>query len=213
LYRRHFTDRDAAEASHFGSAVLPDVEKRNVELAELNTVATANFINRLQPDLVLSYGVHKLTQETLLGIAAKSKWNIHGGLSPWYRGVITHFWPSYCLEPQMTGMTVHELTQDIDGGNVIHQSAAELVPRDGIHDLACRAVLSLAEDLAELMAVIRTGRLKAPHQQSTTGRIWRSTDWRPEHLHPLYDYYENRIVDLYLEESLQQKAPQLFRQF
>jgi len=212
LFRRHFGDRDATEARHFGAAALPEVARRNVELAELNTAATVDFINRLQPDLVFSYGVHKLTSEMLASLDAKLKWNIHGGLSPWYRGVITHFWPSYFLEPQMTGMTVHELTQDIDGGSLIHQSVAKLVSRDGIHDLACRAVLSLGEELPDLAAVVKSGRLLAPHQQKTTGRIWRSIDWRPEHLHPIYDHHENRIVDLYLEGAFEQKAPKIFRQ-
>lgn len=213
LFRRHFGERDVTEAKHFGAATLPDVARRNVELAELNTAQTVHFINGLQPDLVLSYGVHKLTSEMLSGLEAPLKWNIHGGLSPWYRGVITHFWPSYFLEPQMTGMTVHELTQDIDGGHLIHQSVAALVPRDGIHDLACRAVMSLGEELPELMAVVKSDHLLAPHRQTTTGRIWRSVDWRPEHLHPIYDHHENRIVDLYLEGAFEQRAPKTFRQF
>ena len=213
LFRRHFGDRDRTEAKFFGPAALPGVARRDVELSELNTAATVGFINDLQPDLVLSYGVHKLTEATLAGIDSRLKWNIHGGLSPWYRGVITHFWPSYFLEPQMTGMTVHELTQAIDGGSLIHQSVASLVPRDGIHDLACRAVQSLGEELPDLVNVVKSSRLKDPHQQTTTGRIWRSTDWQPAHLHPVYDHYENRIVDHYLEGAFHQSAPKVFRQF
>ena len=61
------------------------------------------------------------------------KWNIHGGLSPWYRGGVTHFWPSYLLEPEYTGMTLHELTNDIDGGGIIHQNISSLNIKDGIH--------------------------------------------------------------------------------
>ena len=213
LFRRHFGDRYMTEAKHFGPGVLPDVARRDVELAELNTQATVDFINGLQPDVVFSYGVHKLTSQTLSGLQARLKWNIHGGLSPWYRGVITHFWPSYFLEPQMTGMTVHELTEDIDGGSLIHQSAAALVPRDGIHDLACRAVLSLGEELGDLIAVVKNQRLSTPQRQTTTGRIWRSSDWRPEHLHPVYEHHANRIVDLYLEGAFHRQAPKLVRQF
>ncbi|MGE4239659.1 formyltransferase family protein [Ramlibacter sp.] len=213
LFRRHFAGRDAAEARHFGPAVLPDVTRRNVELEELNTPATVDFVNGLQPDLVFSYGVHKLTAQTLAGLRAPLKWNIHGGLSPWYRGVITHFWPSYFLEPQMTGMTVHELTQDIDGGSLVHQSAADLVPGDGIHDLACRAVSSLGEELTQLVDAVKRNPQLGTQRQTTTGRIWRGSDWRPEHLHPVYDLHDNRIVDRYLEGAFERKAPKLFRQF
>jgi len=213
LFRHHFTSRDAAEARHFVGSVLPDRACRNVTMAELNTPGTVSFINELSPDLILSYGVHKLTLETLAGITCKKQWNIHGGLSPWYRGVTTHFWPSYFLEPQMTGMTVHELTQDIDGGALIHQSVAALVRGDGLHDLACRAVMALGNEMPALIQAAATGAIKPPHKQGTTGRIWRSADWRPEHLHLIYDVYGDRIVDHYLDGAFAHSEPRLFRQF
>jgi folate-dependent phosphoribosylglycinamide formyltransferase PurN len=213
LYMRHFAGREEAETRIFGGLRFPDIQRHNVEVSELNTAATVSFINRIKPDLVLSYGVHKLTPETLSNIDCKLKWNIHGGLSPWYRGVITHFWPSYFLEPQMTGMTVHELTQNIDGGDLIHQTVAELRSGDGVHDLACRAVMSLGEELPELMTAVIDNHLISPLKQATTGRIWRGADWQPAHLHLVYDYYDNRIVDRYLKGDFDQKTPKLFRQF
>lgn len=211
LFRHHFAARDAAEARHFGPAELPGVAARGMEMAELNTPATVDFVNALKPGLILSYGVHKLAPETLAGFNAPLIWNIHGGLSPWYRGVTTHFWPSYFLEPQMTGMTVHETTDAIDGGALIHQSVAELVRGDGLHDLASRAVMALGRELPALVAAIPD--LKAPHRQGTTGRIWRSSDWRPEHLHLIYDNYGDRVVDHYLDGAFQPVEPKLFRQF
>ena len=46
---------------------------------------------------------------------------MHGGLSPWYKGGATHFWPTYLIEPEFTGITVHETTKDLDAGAIIHQ--------------------------------------------------------------------------------------------
>lgn len=213
LFRHHFAARDAAERRFFDGTVLPSVERMDVGVDTLNSPDTAAFINRLKPDIVLSYGVHKLTPETLHALSAARKWNIHGGLSPWYRGVTTHFWPSYFLEPRMTGMTIHETTEAIDGGALIHQSAGRLVRGDGLHDLACRAVMSLADDMPELTRVISGGAMKPPHTQGTTGRIWRSADWRPEHLRLIYDVYEDRIVDHCLDGEFGHAEPKLFRQF
>ena len=117
------------------------------------------------------------------------------------------------LEPQMTGMTIHETTDAIDGGEIIHQNAAELMRGDGIHDLACRAVAGMAGELPELLRVFATGQLRPPVRQKTTGRIWRSSDWRPEHLHLIYDFYGNRIVDRFLDGEFAGKSPHLTRQF
>jgi folate-dependent phosphoribosylglycinamide formyltransferase PurN len=204
LFVKHFADRAEAEARMLGAdeatvnAALRGVEIARVSTEELNGPKSWSLLDRLRPDLLLSYGVHKLSPETLARVDGKC-WNVHGGLSPWYRGVATHFWPSYMLEPQMTGMTVHETTEAIDGGGIVHQSVADLVRGDGIHDLACRAVVALATDLPELIARTNAGRLEPPRPQKTSGRIWRNSDWRPAHLHLVYDYYQNRIVDRALD--------------
>jgi folate-dependent phosphoribosylglycinamide formyltransferase PurN len=160
----------------------------------------------------LVYGVHLLSPD-LLACTSGRQWNIHGGLSPWYRGSTTHFWPSYMLEPQMTGMTVHEITQAVDGGRIIHQLAAPLVAGDGLHDLACRTLAAFCEELPELIKRTADERLQDPQPQRTTGRIWRERDWRPDHLHLIYDFYGDRIVDRYLDGEFSQNPPRLIRQF
>lgn len=216
LFERHFAGREAAEARFFsapaGADPLAGVETHTIARTELNGPATWTIIDRLQPDLLLSYGVHKLTPETLAR-AQRRRWNIHGGLSPWYRGVATHFWPSYFLQPRHTGMTLHETTEAIDGGNVVHQTAAPLVRGDGVHDLACRAVMSLGDELPEIVSRLAAENVRTPVQPTTSGRIWRNADWEPAHLHPLYDLYENRVVDRCLDGEFGATQPKLVRQF
>jgi hypothetical protein len=220
LFIHHFAAREAAERKFFGPDFedgVADILSSNVEVLrllpeQLNGPATWALLERIRPTLILSYGVRKLTQETL-SHARKYRWNIHGGLSPWYRGVITHFWPSYMLEPQMTGMTVHETTEAIDGGDVIHQCAAPLVRGDGVHELACRAVTALGGDMPELLRRTFAGELSPPVRHATTGRIWRGSDWRPAHLHQVYEHHENRIVDRYLAGAFGGALPRLVRQF
>lgn len=214
LFLAHFAGRSESEARLFPAepeAELASVPRLDVGRDELNGPRVREFVGRLAPELLLSYGVHKLDEATL-ACAPGDRWNIHGGLSPWYRGAITLFWPSYLLEPQMTGMTVHELTQAIDGGRVVHQTAAPLVRGDGIHDLACRAVRALGEELPALVSARAHGGLESPVEQRTSGRIWRSKDWRPEHLHVVYDVYGNRIVDRYLDGEFAERKPKLVRQ-
>jgi folate-dependent phosphoribosylglycinamide formyltransferase PurN len=213
LFERHFRNRSESESRFFSPTPALDVRSLVVDTSDLNSGIVSNFLNECAPDLLLSYGVHKISDETLSLVSSPLKWNIHGGLSPWYRGVATNFWPSYFLEPQMTGMTVHELTSDIDGGRIIHQVTSDLVKDDGIHDLANRAVRKLGQDLPTLVSKISDESLSEPVSQRTTGRIWRGLDWRPEHLRPIYQLYEDRIVDLYLQGELEVNQPSLITQF
>lgn len=212
LFEKHFRERNYSEEHFFGSyKALPAVDVLKVSREDLNSTRVQAFIKDRIPDLILSYGVHKLSNEVI--VLADEAWNIHGGLSPWYRGCITHFWPSYMLEPQMTGMTVHTLTQSLDAGDIIHQVTASLASGDGIHDLACKAVQLLGLQMPLLLCLYAQRSLKSYRAQTTTGRIWRSADWMPEHLHLIYDLYDNKIVDYVLGHKRPIKMPVLMRQF
>lgn len=212
IFRLHFQKRSESENRFFGKAELPNVQKLNVSKEEINSQKVIDFIKTITPNLILSYGVHMLSDE-VINSGQGEAWNIHGGLSPWYRGNITHFWPSYFLEPQMTGMTVHDLTQQLDAGDVVHQYAAELVKGDGVHDLACRAVVGIAKELPELINLLEIkGELKK-HGHKTTGRLWTGKDWRPDHLRLIYEFYNDKIVDLVLDGKIKGKIPKLYRQF
>ena len=56
------------------------------------------------------------------------------------QGTTTHFWPSYFLEPEFTGVAIHELSKKIDSGPLVHQVSGDLVLGDGIHELSSRTI-------------------------------------------------------------------------
>ena len=88
-----------------------------------------------------------------------------------------------------------------------------MVRGDGVHDSACRAVLACANELPLLVQQLAAGRPVIKRQHRTSGRIWRVQDWQPAHLHVVYEFYGNRIVDAYLDGKLGQSRPDLHRQF
>lgn len=212
LFINHFRKRFDAENHFFGDYLLPNINTLNVNRNSLNSLSTQNFIKSVDPDLIISYGVHILDDE-IISLAKHESWNIHGGLSPWYRGNITHFWPSYFLEPQMTGMTVHELTQDIDYGDIVHQTIADLIPGDSLHYLSCRAVISLGREIKELLTLFNKRKNIKKSSHKTTGRIWTGKDWKPEHLKLIYETFDDKIVDKYLSGFFEKREPKIFRQF
>lgn len=212
LFNLHFKKRDDSEKKFFGTGSFPNINTHFTNKDNLNSQSTIDFINKHKSNILISYGVHKLSN-SLLNSFNGEKWNIHGGLSPWYRGNTTHFWPSYFLEPQMTGMTIHDLTENIDGGSIIHQNSSKLVYGDGIHDLACRSVESLSEELIRLIQFFETNKVLNKKNQNTSGKIWTSLDWRPEHLDLIYNVYDDKIVDLCLDGKIKGKVPKLYRQF
>ena len=209
LFDLHFARREEAEAAIFGAPALPEIPIHETSHEDLNSSATIEFAKKHNPRLVLSYGCHKLSAGFRNEVDAVF-WNTHGGLSPEYRGVITHFWPSFMLEPQMTGVTLHETTDHLDGGAVIHQSGAVMHRGDGVHMLAGRTVKNYVDELSELLpGVLNRAVLPEGETQKSTGKLWTSSDWRPEHLHSVYDHYEDRIVDMALDGKIEGRMPNL----
>jgi len=210
---RHFADRSASELRFFGEPDLSefsDLPVLHTTWKELNGDAVKAWIKRESPDVLLTYGVHIIRRE-LLDLMPEHKWNIHGGLSPWYRGNTTLFWPFYFLKPNWAGMTVHELTSRLDGGDIIHHSVPELVRGDGIHDTACRAVVQVAEDLIPILVALRDGKPVESVPQKSSGKLFTSEDWKPSHLRVIYNLFNNDIVDRFLDGELGQDNPPLVR--
>ena len=198
--KRFFIDDSTINinSSNFYSNVSKNIIRCSKK--DLNSLSISNFINGLYPDIAITYGIHIL-DNSILNLLPIEKYNIHGGISPWYRGSITHFWPSYMLEPQMTGLTMHRLTAVLDGGPILHQNTGVLVRGDGLHELACRTVKSFISELSEVIERIDLKDYLLINQKSS-GKLWLSTDWNPNHLRLIYDQFEDKIVDYCLDNNL-----------
>lgn len=209
LFDLHFARREEAEDAIFGSPDVSGIRIYDTSLAGLNGPGVIELLREIRPKVVMSYGCHKLSSELRAAVPA-TFWNTHGGLSPEYRGAITHFWPSYMLEPQMTGMTLHQTTDFLDGGEVIFQSGAVLNRGDGVHMLAARTVSAYAKELKQVLPrALESETLPVGRRQKSSGKLWVSSDWRPEHLHFIYDTWGDRIVDRVLDGDIDGKEPRL----
>lgn len=210
---RHFADRDEAENRHFAgnSHVNVDVPTLEVTYATLNSEETVNWVKSQSFDLAISYGVHMLSKE-LLEVMPEHSWNIHGGLSPWYKGNTTLFWPFFMLRPNWAGMTIHRLSTRLDAGDIVHHAVPVLAYGDGLHDVACKAVAQVAEDLVGIIQTIPLADIQYTPQKGN-GKLWIGTDWMPQHLRFVYNTYQNDIVDQFLDGNLPKIDPPIISAF
>ena len=204
LFDIHFQKREESEKFWFSKInnTSKDVKSLTVGEHEQNSDEVKKFLKHHSCDLIISYGCHLLDEE-VISLSNYDSINIHGGLSPWYKGIITHFWPSYNLEPELTGMTLHKLTKKIDGGAIIHQTKADLVSGDGLHMLAGRVVTKFVKEMEGLVPKLLENKLSInSYEQKSTGRLWTGNMWRPEHLLMIYKHFEDRVVDYCLDNSI-----------
>lgn len=213
FFTMHFEKRNQAEAEVFDSKISEaDIDNRlEILPGEINHQKTIDFVAKNQPDILITFGIGILHQK-FLSIAPKEIWNIHGGLSPWYKGTITHFWPSYHLQPQFTGCTIHYINSKIDGGAIIHQTPAVLEHNDGLHQLSCKSLRIGLETIVPLLKLKSKSNSIKAIDQKTTGKLWLKKDWTPQHLKLIYGLYEDKVVNAYLDGELLQHLPKLIQQ-
>ena len=208
----HFQERDRAENKYFGDvdkeAILERVPVLFVKEENLNSRETVDFIKKHPANMLLTYGVHKVTDE-VINCHPQSAFNIHGGLSPWYRGNTTLFWPFYFLQPNWAGMTIHRLTQQLDGGDILHHSVPALEYGDKMHEVACKAVMKVAEDICSIMEKLDDGAKLICEKQKSSGKLFLGRDWTPQTLRVIYELFEDRIVDMFLDGELERVEPKL----
>jgi folate-dependent phosphoribosylglycinamide formyltransferase PurN len=215
LFIKHFNERSTAEAHYFADLTVADIAKsvptRVVSMQELNDENTQQWIANQAGTMLLSYGIHKVDDAIIDLFPPGNAWNIHGGLSPWYRGNTTLFWPFFFMQPHWAGMTIHLLTKVLDGGEIIHHSVPPLAMGDGIHDVACKAVIQVTKDIMEIIQKTPWGEPIPSFKQKSSGKLFVSADWQPHHLRTIYHYFNNDIVDCFLRGELPGKHPNLIR--
>ncbi len=214
-FRRHFKDRQEAELRYFGEVgkeVLSGVPTHYCSSDTLNSNDTRDFIIAQKPDIVFIFGV-EIIKEPVMSVLPHDRLNMHLGLSPWYRGGATLFWPFYNLEPQFCGATFHQIVPATDAGNIIHQTVPVLERGDGIHDVAVKTVVACMRDAERLLTLRKERGMFNEVPQKGSGRLYLNSAFKPEHLRVIYNLFDNNIVDAYLDEELSQHKPSLISAF
>lgn len=142
--------------------------------AYINHPDVVRWLDELQPDLVCVFGTSLIRGELLkggrLGIV-----NLHGGLSPEYRGADCTFWALHNGEPEKVGCTLHYINAGIDTGKLIAHVCPEVKPGDDELTLFWRAVQDSAAAYAEFVRRLAAGeRFGVP--QPGKGRLYQVRD-------------------------------------
>lgn len=92
-----------------------------------------------KPDIIVVYGT-AIIRDNIFRRAGKVTLNMHTGLSPYYRGDSTLFWPIYFNDPDKIGVTVHKLVAEVDGGDIVYTGKVEYTPGDSEADIFAKGV-------------------------------------------------------------------------
>ncbi|WP_448248603.1 phosphoribosylglycinamide formyltransferase [Thalassotalea agariperforans] len=113
------------------------LEHKNFESRELYDQALVKAIDVYQPDVVVLAGFMRILTAEFVQHYQGRLINIHPSLLPKYQGLHTH---QRALDAgdEEHGVSVHFVTEELDGGPVILQAKIPIFPGDNADDLASR---------------------------------------------------------------------------
>ncbi len=179
--RNLFADKAATEEKVFGgskdrffaehqSLLLATVDSPH---RSVNDPYYVDMIHAVKPDLIVVMGTCLLQKDIIA--AAPLMLNIHTGLSPYYRGGYTNFWPIVEDEYGYFGVTVHKMSLGIDAGDIAFTARPALFPDDTYGSINCRAIQLGADLMIRAIREADKGTL-AFVPQWTEGKLYHNRD-------------------------------------
>jgi folate-dependent phosphoribosylglycinamide formyltransferase PurN len=200
---RHLESRAEAEDDFFRHFVdyTPDHSTpKQIPNGDINDDQYYQEIVELDPELLVAYGC-SIIEDPLLSAYDGRFLNVHLGLSPYYRGTGTNFWPLVNGEPEYVGATFMHLDAGIDTGDIIHQIRARIKPDDTPHQIGNRLIADMIRPYREI--ITKFDELENVEQPGIPDneRYYTTSDYSTEATKQLYENFNNGLVDDYLAEQ------------
>jgi len=200
---KHLERRERSEHDYFAPFVnlTPDYSNPvDIPGGSINKEEYYEEITNLDPDLLIAYGC-SLIKDPLLSEYKGKFLNVHLGLSPYYRGTGTNFWPLVNDEPEYVGATFMYIDEGVDTGEIVHQLRARVHPDDGPHDIGNRLISDVGQVYPELVRSFEDLTSVEQPPEPDEEHYYRSDDYNPEATKQLYDNFENGMIGEYLDEQ------------
>lgn len=198
----HFRGRDEAERRFFGDAPAFEdlgVPVNRVPRGASNDPAVAQWVDDLRPERLSLFGC-SIIREPLLATYEDRTINLHLGLSPYYRGAGTNFWPLVNGEPECVGATIHIATLKVDAGPILVQRRPEMTASDGPHEVGFNALIAGASALRDAVAQHAEG-VRAGEPQQGVGRLYKNADFGADAVVRMREQFANGMVKNYLQDK------------
>tara|TARA_B100000579_G_scaffold435932_1_gene460465 strand:+ start:2369 stop:3184 length:816 start_codon:yes stop_codon:yes gene_type:complete len=203
IEKKHFKDRELSEKKYFNNFLkkTPEVKKlKLIERGEFNyNQKLINKIIKIKPDLIISYGC-SLIKKPLLTKYKNKFLNVHLGLSPYYKGSGTNFWPFVNNELQFVGVSFLKLDKGIDTGAIIHQMRPNFKTTDTVHNVGNTLIIEMTKKLEKI--IINFKNLKSTKQKKyKRERVFLKKQFNENAVKKLHFNLKNKAIKKYLSKK------------
>ncbi len=200
LEKNHFKKREISERKYFNKFLKKTSEVSNLKIidrGEFNyNKNIINEINKIKPNFIVSFGC-SLIKGPLLKRYKKKFLNIHLGLSPYYKGSATNFWPFINDELQFVGVSFLGIDDGIDTGPIIHQIRPDFKLDDNIHDVGNKLIIKMTELTSQIIENYKNLR-QYKQKKIKKEKIFSKKDFNQNAIKKLNLNFKKKIIKKYL---------------
>jgi len=203
IIQKHFRQRDEAEIKHLGELVTAStkITTLEVEHGASNSTPVFEWVQKQNPDLLLLYG-SSIIKPPLLDYYDGKIINMHLGLSPYYRGSGTNFWPLVEGLPECVGVTIHIATSKVDAGSIITQVRPQSISTDdNAHDIGTKTIIAGLTKMCEIVPRFMSKQIELFSQDLSEGKLFKRKDFTADAVLKLWENLENGMIEKYLNHK------------
>lgn len=201
IMQSHFEKRSLSEKYFFEeSSNVDHLDAVWVETGKSNSEDIMDWIGAHSFEYVLLFG-SSLIKAPLLSKYENRFLNLHLGLSPYYRGSGTNFWPLVHRKPECVGATLHLATLQVDAGAILHQVRPDAAVEDGPHDLGHKTIIKAVEAFPEVVKRYHSGQIIAKGQDLSQGEECKRKDLNAADIRKMYHQFETGMIADYLQQK------------
>lgn len=200
---KHFADRYFAEKKFFNDNIAFNAPTLPIEYKEANSPLVYDAVREFSPDMGFVFG-SSIIREPLLSLIPSGKFvNMHLGLSPYYRGSGTNFWPFVNEELEYVGATLLHIDAGIDTGDIIAHTRPEIELGDTVHTIGCKTIIAGTNTLIECLKKVKAGESlqRIKQWEVPSEKYYTNKDFTEDILKEYLQKLDNGLVEKHLDKK------------
>lgn len=150
---------------------LSPLQVETIAVADANARECIERIRSCRPNLMVVAGYSQILRREVRETARHGAINLHAGKLPRYRGGSPLNWQIINGEKE-AGLSIIQLDDGIDTGDILAQATIDIGPDDTIGDLHERAVTVFPRLVLQVIAALESGNLNPVRQCASQSAYW-----------------------------------------
>lgn len=197
----HLAARQQSEKDFFQNSVDSFHQPKTTVFTknDINNKNLVDYAKGIRAEYLIVFGTPILKDVWLEAFPHKIL-GVHLGLSPYYRGSGTNFFPFVNKDLGAVGYTLMQLNEGVDTGAIVHQESATVVLGDSIHSIGNRVISSMFKTIDRIV-LNRVNLESSVPQTQYPSKIYKKRDFTETSLIQAYRNLKEGLIEDFIHNE------------